>query len=74
MATARQLFDSAQQLPDDERAALAAWLIDSLDPTADEEAQAAWDAEIERRLVQLDRGDVSPIPWSEARKMILGQS
>ncbi len=71
-STARQLFDDAMQLPDDERAALAARLIESLDPATDQDAQAAWDAETQRRLEELDSGQATPIPWSKARKMILG--
>jgi len=70
--TAKQLLDDAMQLPDDDRAALAPQLIESLEPTTDRDAQAAWDAEIQRRLDEWDTGQISPIPWSEARKMILG--
>ncbi len=72
MVTAREIFDTAKQLPEGDRAALAAWLIDSLDPVTDGDAQLHWDAEIQRRLQQLDSGEVTPVPWSEARKMILG--
>ena len=70
--TAKQLFDNAMRLSDDDRAALAAQLIESLEPTTDQSAQDAWDAEIQRRLDEWDTGQITPIPWSEARKMILG--
>lgn len=71
-STPKQLFDDAMQLPDDERAALAARLIESLEPAPDQDAQAAWDSEIQRRLEELENGQVTPIPWSKARQMILG--
>ena len=71
-STAKQLFEDAMQLPDNERAALAARLMESLEPDTDQDAQAAWNAEIQRRLEELDNGQVTPAPWSEARKMILG--
>jgi putative addiction module component (TIGR02574 family) len=52
-----------------EREALAAELFDSLE-SHDSGAEAAWDAEIERRIAELDQGKVKPIPWAEIRRMI----
>ncbi len=70
--TVQQLLERALQLPVSDRAALAAELIGSLDSEADDDVNAAWDAEIRRRVEELDRGEVASVPWSEARKMILG--
>ena len=70
----KQLYDNALQLPDCERAELAAWLIESLDREVDEDVEAAWDSEIRRRIEQLDSGAVRAVPWPEARRMILGLS
>jgi len=70
--TAKDLLADALNLPDCDRAALAAWLIDSLDEEFDQDAQTAWSAEIERRLSELDDGTVTAVPWEEARKLILG--
>src|SRR5438105_9239052 len=66
-----EIGDAALNLPERERADLAARLIDSLDPAQDEAADAAWAAEIQRRMDELDKGLVQPIPWEEARRMIL---
>lgn len=60
------------QFSDSERAALAARLIDSLDSAVDEDAGSAWADEFRLRTVQLDSGEVTPIPWSEAWQVILG--
>ena len=49
-------------------------MIESLDPEADDGVDAAWDAEIKRRVAELDNGEVAAIPWPEARRMILGLS
>jgi putative addiction module component (TIGR02574 family) len=68
----KRVYDEALRLPQDDRAALAVWLIDSLDPEADADLEAAWGAEIERRLAELDSGAVTPIPLADARKVILG--
>jgi len=73
-ASAKQLYDRALQLPDGERAELAARLIESLDPDVDEDMDAAWGREIQRRLAELDSGQVAAVPWPEARRMILGQT
>ncbi len=73
-AETNQIYQSALQLPDNDRAELAAWLIESLDATVDEETESAWDQEIKKRLDELDRGDVAAIPWTDARRMIMGQA
>ena len=67
------LLKEALKLPPEARAALAGSLLDSLDQEVDEDAEAAWHAEIDRRLRELDSGTVKPIPWSEARRRISGR-
>ncbi|MFQ5683976.1 MAG: addiction module protein [Candidatus Binatia bacterium] len=67
------LLKEALKLPPEARAALAGSLLDSLDQEIDEEAEAAWQVEIERRLRELDSGTTKPIPWSQARLKISGR-
>lgn len=67
------LLKEALKLSPEARAALAASLLESLDDGVDEDAEAAWAAEVAKRLHELDSGAVTPIPWSEARRMILGR-
>ncbi len=67
------LLKEALKLPPEARAALAGYLLESLDQEVDEGAEAAWQAEIDRRLGELDPGKVKPIPWSEARRKIAGR-
>lgn len=71
-ATTR-LLENALQLSDQERADLAVSLIDSLDPAVDSDWEAAWDAEIERRVKELDEGSVKTVPWSDVRKRLRGR-
>ncbi|HXG08989.1 MAG TPA: addiction module protein [Gemmataceae bacterium] len=66
--------EDALKLPESERAAIAARLIESLDPDVDEDAPATGDVEIARRLQELDSGRVKPVPWPEARRQITGAS
>jgi putative addiction module component (TIGR02574 family) len=53
------------------RAAIAGSLLDSLDGPVEEGAAAEGEAEIARRIVQLDSCAVTPIPWSEVRRSLL---
>ncbi len=73
-SNAIKLLEDALGLPENDRADLAARLIDSLDQHGDDDAPLAWDAEIARRIADVDSGSVKPVPWPEARRMILGIS
>lgn len=68
--TVAKVLEDALRLPENERADLVARLIDSLDPGEGEDVQAAWQAEVQRRLSALDNGIGKLIPWSEAHRMI----
>jgi len=67
---ARNLLYEAMKLDAAERAELAAELLASLDGEPDEGVEAAWAAEIERRLARIDAGDERLIPWEEVRAEI----
>lgn len=69
---ARQLLAEALRLSDEERAALAGELIQSLDSELDADAEAAWSAEIRARLQRVEAGTATTIPWAEARRRIHG--
>jgi putative addiction module component (TIGR02574 family) len=63
--TLAELKKRAATLSDTERADLALSLIESLDGPADPDAEEAWRVEIERRIGQIDRGEVQLIPGDE---------
>ena len=65
-----QLLAEALRLPEEERAALAGELIQSLDREVDQEAEAAWSAEIRSRLERVDAGTATTVSWAEARRRI----
>ena len=67
---AKQLLTAALRLSDEERAALAGELTQSLDREVDSDAEAAWSEEIRARLDRLDAGTATTIPWSGARRRI----
>ena len=68
-----KLLEEALKLSPEARAALAASLLESLDEGIDEDVEASWASEITRRIHELDSGTVTLVPWSEARRMILGR-
>lgn len=63
-----QILQSALALPELERAEIAASLIQSLDSETDDDADAAWAAEIQRRIEEIDNGDVKLIPWDDVMR------
>ena len=69
----KKLLQEAMKLPGEARAALAGSLLDSLDETVDPHAESAWAEEIARRITEIDSGQTKTIPWSIARRKILGQ-
>jgi putative addiction module component (TIGR02574 family) len=68
------LLEQALELPYDDRADLAARLIESLHPPVDEgKDDAYWEKEIARRLEEYDSGAVPGMTWAEARAYIMGK-
>ncbi len=45
-------------LPSQDRAELARFLLDSLDPASDVDAEAAWEVELSRRVAEIRAGKV----------------
>lgn len=66
----KQLLAEALRLSDEERAALAGELIQSLDHEVDPNAEAAWSAEIRSRLDRVGAGTATTVSWAEARRRI----
>lgn len=63
--TLLELKQKAAELPDTDRAELARYLIESLDGPADADVEEAWRQEVERRIDQIDRGEVRLVPGDE---------
>jgi len=60
-----EMKEKASQLSEADRADLALSLIESLDGPADPDVEKAWQLEIERRIGQIERGEVQLIPGDE---------
>ena len=69
-AILKKVRAEALSLPDEERAELAHDLIASLDAPAEPDAADAWDAEISRRLAEVDAGTAKLIDRTELRRLM----
>ena len=67
----KELFDRACDLPEDERATLAGLLIESLESEWDTGAREAWIEALQRRIAELDAGEVETIPWETVRERLV---
>jgi putative addiction module component (TIGR02574 family) len=62
---AGEILKQALSLPPEARAALADFLLDSLDTEVDEEAGQRWREEIRKRISELDSGAVRAVAWPD---------
>ncbi|MBI2525035.1 MAG: addiction module protein [Candidatus Rokubacteria bacterium] len=67
---AEKVLLEALRLPQKARAEIAGSLIQSLDERVDEDAEAAWANEIERRIRDVESGAVKLVPWSQVRRAL----
>ena len=71
--TLRKITDDALTLSEQDRLALAAELIDSVEGPEDPEWSAAWAAEVDRRVAEADRTGDRGRPWDHVRAELLEQ-
>ena len=69
-ATSKELYELAMTLGDKERAELIGMLLQSLEIVSEKGVEASWLKEIERRIEELDTGNVQSVPWSEVRSRV----
>jgi putative addiction module component (TIGR02574 family) len=70
----QELFREAAELPERDRAELAGLLIESLEAEPDRDVEAAWAEEVERRIRQVDAGEVEMIPWEQVRAELFSRT
>lgn len=75
----RRLLDEAPQLPAEDRAdradraELALRLLDSVGDEPAGEVERAWIEEAKRRPAEIESGEVSTVPWAEARARVFAR-
>ena len=62
-----EVYKQALDLDEPDRATLAGLLIDSLEEEPDTDLEVAWEAEIQRRIEELDSGLIETIPWEDVK-------
>ena len=73
MATLKDVYDAAVELPEQDRATLAGLLLTSLETESDPGVEAAWAEEIKKRCHEVDSGAVQTIPWEKVRGELFGR-
>jgi putative addiction module component (TIGR02574 family) len=68
--TTDDILNNAMRLSTTERAELAAALLASLDGETEDAVEAAWAAEIQRRVERVRSGEAKGRPWSEVRERL----
>jgi putative addiction module component (TIGR02574 family) len=68
-----KLLEQALSLSIEEQEALADSLISSLGGKVDEGLEAAWEAEIGKRIAELDSGRAKTTSWDEVRRRNLSK-
>jgi putative addiction module component (TIGR02574 family) len=68
-----KLLEKALSLSIEEQEALADSLISNLGGKVDEGLQAAWEAEIGKRVAELDSGEANTTSWADVRKRNLAK-
>lgn len=68
--TTDELLRRALSLGEKDRALLAGALVESLHGEADKGVEGAWEAEVQRRVAELESGAVESIPWSKVRERL----
>jgi putative addiction module component (TIGR02574 family) len=70
---ASRLLEKALSLSIEEQEALADSLISNLGGKVDGGVEAAWEAEIGKRIADLDSGKAKTTPWTEVRRRNLAK-
>ena len=69
-----RILDEVRRMPILRRAALAASILETLEPNPNPDAESAWDAEADIRQQELKDGRVTPISSETLRERSLGDS
>jgi putative addiction module component (TIGR02574 family) len=74
---AKEIVNAAIKLAERDRLQIVEEILASLEPDKDDDVDAAWAAEVERRSQEIKQGIVRPIPWAtvkaQAKKRVRGR-
>lgn len=70
MTETDRVLTRALKLAQPDRARVAERLLLSLEGGFDRDVEPAWQQEIQRRLGEIDRGEVVCVPWEDVRERL----
>jgi putative addiction module component (TIGR02574 family) len=70
MRDTEQLLAEVLDLPESDRAEVAARILESLEDNRDDDVDEAWARELERRSAAVDSGEVVTSDWNVLRQRI----
>lgn len=65
---AQKILSEIKQLSEEERDALIEQILIEQHSPNDEDVEKEWEKEIERRVAEVDRGEVELVPWEIVRE------
>jgi putative addiction module component (TIGR02574 family) len=68
------IIAQALQMPPKIRAVIAERLLSSLDSETDLEVEVAWQQEVQRRIGEVEKGEVVCIPWEQVLQRLRGNA
>jgi putative addiction module component (TIGR02574 family) len=69
-ADPRTVIQQALELQEKDRVILAGLLLESLEIEQDADHETLWQAEVTRRVAELDNGSTPAIPWEEVQSRL----
>jgi len=70
-AKADAVLTLALDLPEEDRAEIAAALFESIEPEGEEEVEQAWRQEVAKRVAAIDAGEAQTVAWTSARQRLV---
>ncbi len=64
-AVVENIVAQALRMPPKDRAIIVERLISSLDTEVDWDVEVAWQQEVQRRIEEIDNGEVVCLPWEQ---------
>ncbi len=66
----KDIINEAMRMPAEERATIAENLIASLDRECDDQTEALWQDEVQKRIREIESGAVKCVPWESVRSSL----
>ncbi len=70
-AKADAVLTLALDLPEEDRAEIAAALFESIGPPTEAGVEEAWRQEVARRVAAIDAGQATIVPWEGVRRRLV---